>query len=310
MTSVRNATMDDIRAIVRLFTDQVQTWQRIRPDNQAETVEYDALTLYERWGHGVTMGAEAWMSIETGALLMSYLLSNPCVALVAVDEQQTVIGYLEAYFGDEPTHGKHLHIYHLVGVSVDVEQCLIAHLHEKQRGVRLTMTRSGYDREGAKKLKAFGFAPSSRTEQYTLVAQTGRGFYQVTYQPDAPFTKIANWAMPIGRVQSASTHWHLLWRNIWRAVVDRENKLNHHLFFSVSGHDAFVLIKTQLYAQRTADVYCWSAKPLTAPLLVAIRDWAYREGYRTLVLTVSPETAKLLPNDAEMTPYKFDVYSG
>ncbi len=309
MISVRDATMDDIRAIVRLFTDQVQTWQRIR-DNQAETVDYDALTLYERWEHGVTMGAEAWMSIETGALLMSYLLSNPCVALVATDETGQLIGYLEAYFGDEPTYGKHGHIYHLVGLSTDVEQCLIAHLHEKQRGLRLTMTRSSYDRDGAEKLKSLGFAPIGRAEQYTLVAQTGRGFYQVTSQPDAPFAKIAHWLMPVGRVHSASTHWHLLWRNIWRSVVERENHPDHHLFFSVSGHDAYVLIKTQRYAQRTADVYCWSAKPLTPPLLVAIRDWTYREGYRTLVFTVSPETAKALPADAEMTPYKFDIYAG
>lgn len=310
MTRVRNATMDDIRHIVRLFTDQIQTWQRINPDNQAETVDYQALNLYERWGHGVTMGAEAWMSIETGALLLSYLLTNGCVALVATDNDGLVIGYLEAYFGDEPHYAKHWHIYHLVGASADVEQALIAHLKQEQRGVRLTMTRSAYDRDGGEKLKALGFSSYSRTEQYTLVAQTGRGFYQVTPKPEATFAKIANWMMPVGRVQSAATHWHLLWSNIWRAVIGQADRLNHYLFFSVSGHDAYVLIKTQPYAQRTADVYCWSAKPLTTPLLVAIRDWAYREGYRTLVFTVSPETAKLLPHDAEMTPYKFDIYSG
>jgi hypothetical protein len=309
MTHIRSATMDDIRDIVRLFTDQVQTWQRITANHSAQTVDYDALTLYERWQHGVTMGAEAWMSIETGALLLSYLLSNAGVALVATDDTGRLIGYLEAYLGNEPAYGKHLHIYHLIASDVAVEQALIDHLRNERRGMRLTMTRSGYDREGAEKLKGFGFTLNGRAEQYTLVAQTGRGFYQVTDQPNAPFAKINNWMMPVGRVQSASTHWHLLWSNIWRAV-DTDQALNHHLFFSVSGHDAFVFIKTHVLAQRSADVYCWSAKPLTTQLLVAIRDWAYQKGYRTLVFTVSPDTAKTLPNDAESTPYKFDIYTG
>ena len=57
------------------------------------------------------------------------------------------------------------------------------------------------------------------------------------------------------------------------------------------------------YDPRSADLYSWSPKPISTQLLSAIRDWAHREGYRSLWLMVTEDTAKTLGPDAEPDPY-------
>ena len=68
---VRQATIDDTRKIVGLNTANVPLWQRLDAAGQVENLPYEALTIYERWLHG-----GAWMSLETGAIWLSHLLSG------------------------------------------------------------------------------------------------------------------------------------------------------------------------------------------------------------------------------------------
>ena len=44
-------------------------------------------------------------------------------------------------------------------------------------------------------------------------------------------------------------------------------------------------------------------------MLTALRDWTHREGYRTLVMFVSEETAKTLGPEAEADGYYQDVFA-
>jgi hypothetical protein len=305
--NVRSATMDDVQQIVTLFCRRVDAWQRIGADGRAEAVDYGELTLYERWLHGTPTLAGAWMSVETGALLLSYLILQGGIGLVAEDDG-AIIGYLEAYLGDEPPHGKHAHILHLLADNDAVRLALLDGLKQASKR-RIMVTLSSYDQAGHAFYGSAGLGYVSSVEQYTLIAQSGRGFYQATEHLNPNVQQIQSWPMPIGRIQSAVTHWHLLWPGIWDAIAPIRAHRVHRLQISASGHDAFVGIRQDLFQDRTAEVSCWSAKPLTSQLLVAIRDWTYREGYRTLILTVSPETAKVLTAEAETTPYKFDIYA-
>ena len=84
---VRQARLDDTRAIVRLFKSRIPKWQRLNPQGQVEDLPYEDLTIYERWLHG-----GAWMTLETGVLWLSHLLSGHGLAHV-VEVDQKIVAY-------------------------------------------------------------------------------------------------------------------------------------------------------------------------------------------------------------------------
>ena len=63
---IRQATLDDTRAISKLFCAGIERWQRMDAQGRVEDLSYEQLTIYERWLHG-----GAWLSIETAALSAS-----------------------------------------------------------------------------------------------------------------------------------------------------------------------------------------------------------------------------------------------
>jgi hypothetical protein len=93
MVEVRLANLDDTRAISALFRARISVWQRLDARGRVETVDYDSLTLYQRWLHG-----GAWMSLETGAVFLNHLLLGAGIPLVAVNDG-AVAAYAEVYHG-------------------------------------------------------------------------------------------------------------------------------------------------------------------------------------------------------------------
>ena len=75
------------------------------------------------------------------------------------------------------------------------------------------------------------------------------------------------------------------------------------------GMKSFVFVQQQLYIPRAAEVFCWSPRGLSAQLLTALRDWAHRQNYRTLIFAVAPETAKILTAEAESDGYTHQTYA-
>ncbi|MDQ7035939.1 MAG: hypothetical protein Q9P01_14230 [Anaerolineae bacterium] len=68
---IRRAILDDTQTISKLFRSRIDRWQRMDSQQRVEDLAYDDLSIYERWLHG-----GAWMSIETGAIWLSHLLSG------------------------------------------------------------------------------------------------------------------------------------------------------------------------------------------------------------------------------------------
>jgi hypothetical protein len=64
-----------------------------------------------------------------------------------------------------------------------------------------------------------------------------------------------------------------------------------------------------LYNPRSLNLNLWSPKPVTGGQLTAIRDWAYRQGYRTLNFCVPPSTVQTLKLDVETIPFKQVIYA-
>ncbi len=98
---IRKASLDDVKGIVEVYCSSINKWVKRIGDKEVE-VEYEDLSVVERWSYG-----GPWMSIETCAVHLNYLLTwgqYPLVALI----NGKVVGELELYLGYEKgLLGKH-----------------------------------------------------------------------------------------------------------------------------------------------------------------------------------------------------------
>lgn len=302
----RRATLDDAQAISRLFRSRIARWQRMDAQRNVLDLPYEQLTIYERWLHG-----GAWMSIETGAIWLSHLLRGAGVPYVL--EQQGVVGYAELYPGDEPPpFGKHLHIGELVtgnDAPPSLRETLLQHLLEEARDAeRITASSTAYDQEALDFYHRYALDELARVQSMTLPVHSGSaGFYKVAPHSDHNAAQITGWQMPLGRTQSARQHWETLWPAHWSAIPEITAQHTDRLHFSAAGQNAFVCVQQHLYIPRNAQVTCWTPKTLSSQLLGAIRDWAYKQGYRSLTLVVDDKVRAMLGSDAEANPQQYVI---
>ncbi len=299
---VRQATIDDTQKIVDLFTARVTIWQRLNALGQVENLPYADLTIYERWLHG-----GAWMSLETGAIWLSHLLSGNGLAYV-VDDHGRILAYAEAFYNRELTPlGTHLHVADLQVAEgcADETHLLLADaiLVDARAPGRLSVDYPAYDQDlSTYYRKYFGTAEESRLTRYALHAQIGQSFYKSQDFDKIDASLIDGWALAVGRWTSPRALWESEWIEHWRGIPQIIERKKHRHYVNASGHEAFVCFHQQLYNERNAEVYCWSPRNLSTQLLVAIRDMGHRHGFRVLTLALPDFSAKLLPPDTTADP--------
>lgn len=302
---VRLATLDDTQAISELFRASIAVWQRLDAHGRVEDVRHEELTIYQRWLHG-----GAWMSVETAAIQLGQLLGGAGLPLVA-EVDGRVAGYAEAYHSVEPPpFGDHLHLANLVAhpnfSSGRIEQALLGGLFEQAAAMKartVTVSRVGEAPGEAGFHGHYELRTLCHIGRLSLPARTGQIFYRATEHRNADPTQIHGWYMPVGRLTSARQEWEHLWPRTWEVISEIRAQRTHRLHFTAAGQEAFVCCRQQLYDPRSADISCWSPKPLTNQLVSAIRDWGHREGYRTLVWVVADDTVKVLGQEAEPGGY-------
>ena len=307
MTTVRLATLADTAAIVDIHTSHKTQWEQVDSMGQLVSARYEALTLYERWQQG-----GPWMSIETCAVHLNRLLAGSGVPLVAEDENGQVLAEAEVYESFEPApYGHHLHI----GV-------IITHADHLRRGLGAALMK--YIVEMARLMKCERIAVSHNEARHFFAAQnfrhthTGRGvriatqqgraFYQGVDLVDRNPDQIKGWYMPFGRYQSSRQEWDNLFPQDWAAgLPDLLNILVMHVKLTVTNQNAILFMRE---ADQPGEVYlaCWSARPLSNPLLTAIRDRAFRDGFHTIISYVMDTDLPSLGNDAQQTNYSQDLY--
>lgn len=301
----RQATLDDAAGISRLLRRRIERWQRVDAQGRVEDLPYEALTIYERWLHG-----GAWMSVETAALWLSHLLRGGGLLPLVVLDGPDIVGYAELFTNDEANPiGEHLHLGRVVLQDAALHDDVLQHALERARDCgKLTVSVSKHDTERIKFYERYAFQVLQTVQEMLVTAQGASvGFYKVSEHDAAAVDQIASWYMPIGRVGSAREQWETRWPQLWRAVPEITAQTTTRLRFSAAGLDALVCIQKALYAPRSARVYCWTSKPITGQLIAAIRDWTYKQGYRTLQVCVEPSLQKLLGNDVEQTPQEHVV---
>jgi len=89
---VRKAKLDDVEGIVNVYCSSVRKWYKIADGKE---VEYKDLNIIERWSFG-----GPWMSIETCAIHLNYMLMNHQYPLIAVFNNN-IVGELELFIGEE-----------------------------------------------------------------------------------------------------------------------------------------------------------------------------------------------------------------
>jgi hypothetical protein len=308
---VRIARLDDSVSITALFQAGIPIWQRLNAAGQVEDVSYGVLSIYERWLYG-----GPWMSVETTALHLSHLLTGGGIPFIA-ERAGVAVGYVEAYRGWEgEPFGDHLHLsqLHLHPQETDtyVAEALIHSVKEAARLERLqrvTASCAANDSSTQTLYSAQGFAHLQTVKRYSIPARSGQGFYRVTEHLDANPQQIKGWNMSVGRVESARQHWEMYWPRTFQSIPEIRERKQNRLHISASGQEAFIFAQQQLYVPRSVELLIWSPKVASAQLLTALRDWSYRENYRTLVMIAPQEIAALMGPEAEADGYAVSVFA-
>ncbi len=304
---VRQATLDDTRQIVQLFLAGIDRWQRLDANGRVEDLPYDALTIYERWLHG-----GAWMTLETGAIWLSHLVSGNGFAYVVEDDGR-ILAYAEAFLNRELTPmNSHLHLAQMLvdeSCGNDVHQQLAdAITKDARRPGRLSVTYPEYDTAQATYYRTyFGTNETFRLRRQLLSAQVGQSFYKSQDYDKISASLIDGWAMAVGRLDSPRASWEATWCEHWNGIPQIIERSKNRQYVNASGHEALVCFHQQLYNTRNAAVYCWSPRNLSTQLLVAIRDMGHRLGFRTLVLDLPDFSVDLLPEETSAESHQHVV---
>jgi GNAT superfamily N-acetyltransferase len=308
--TVRLATLEDTTAITNVHKSHQMEWKRFDVAGQPVAALYEEMTLHERWQQ-----AGPWVSVETCAVHLNRLLGGSGFPLVAEIDGE-VLATAEVYEGFEPPpFGHHLNLAVLIAHADHLRQGLgtalvnyIAEMARLMKCERVTLSQP----ENHAFCARLGFRHTRSGSRVRLPTQAGRVFYQATNLTDHDPEQVKGWYMPLGRYQSARQEWEKLFPQSWAAgIPEMLNAVTAHLKLSVTGQNALLFLREtdQPGSQPgEVDMACWSARPLSNPLLTAIRDRAHRDGYHTIITYVMDAEVPLLGSDAQPTGYTQDLY--
>lgn len=307
---VRPARLDDTAAISELLRSRIERWQRFTEVGAVEDCRYGDLRIAERWLHG-----GAWMSVETAAIHLSHLLTGAGLAIVA-ERNGRVVGYLEAFrsYEQEP-HGEHWGISYFMGRAdqanaSNTERALLDYLRDyaqREHPARILIT--GIHPVADHWYEENGFEHIARAQRFRMTTQGGRVFFRASAHPNEDPAQIEGWEMAIGRVSSARCQWERDWRQLWDALVEQGDRRIDRFRLSLAGQEALVCARQGAYHRQSVDIALWSIKPLSVQLMIALREWAYRQRYREIQLLIDEKYVTLMDDSAEADGYHLDTYA-
>ncbi len=307
---IRQARLDDAIAISALLRTRIERWQRFTEAGAVEDCQYKDLSIAERWLHG-----GAWMSVETAAIHLSQLLTRASIPLVA-EEKRRIVGYLEAHHSkEEEPFGDHWGISYLLGpegnTTRQTEKSLLEYLQEymlREGPERILIM--GIPQADDEWLRTSGFSRTARLLRFRLGAQQGHVFFRANPHTDEDAAQIVDWYISIGRICNARYTWEREWQQLWDKLLGHEEGLRVDRFrLTLPGQEALVCARQLAYHRQCVKIALWSRKPLSVQLIIALREWAYRQKYRELELLVNETDVPILGENAEADGFSLDIYA-
>jgi GNAT superfamily N-acetyltransferase len=304
--TVRQATLADAMSITAVRNANVETWTRCNIDGDDIPTEYDDLTLFERWLNG-----GPWASVEMCAVHLANLLrGGDGIPLVAEVEGQ-VGAEAEVFIGREPQpFGHHINLSQLMvhpdydGIGLgSALLTYVQQIGEALRCKRLTAANAG---DNAPLFEHHQYQRAHIGQRMLVTSQEGRVFYKASELFSFDPHQIDGWHMPLGRYQNARQEWDRMPPGFWNSVPEIVEPESARLHVTVTGQEAYALMQQDRFDPERVHVYLWYKRPINALLIMALRDWAARHNYTTLVLFVWDYVIPML--EVDVTPDGYTQY--
>ncbi|NLX11814.1 MAG: GNAT family N-acetyltransferase [Chloroflexi bacterium] len=306
--TVRQANLSDASSITALNNRLIARWVRYGIDNEELPTGYDDLTLFERWLQG-----GPWSSIEMCAVHIASLLRGTDGIPLVAEVEGEVGAEAEIFIGQEPEpFGHHINVSRLAVhpelADIGLGSALLTYILQIAAAIRCRRVTVADASDDAALYEHHRFHRAHSGQRLAISAQEGRVFYRATeltsFQPEL----IKGWHMPLGRYQNARQEWERIVPGFWNSVPEIVEPEAARLSLTITGQEAYALMQADRYDPSRVHVYLWSKRPINHLLVMALRDWAARQGYETLVAFAWDYVIPLLEVDAAPDGYNQVLY--
>lgn len=295
---VRQASLSDTYVITDIHCSNVEggVFTRQNADGTRTPIPYEKLSLFERY-----MNGGPWMSVETCAVWLAYLLRYGDEIPLVAEVEGLVVGELEVSISHEPApYGNHLHITTLQvhAEAPDREaiaDALIGYVKQMASVMRFQQVTVATPSE---LFAAHDFKPIVTRRRIIIPAKEGRVVYKATHLADSNPAQIKGWHMPFGRYHNARHEWQHVWPGFWNSVPELVEPETHRYRMELAGQVGICLFKQDRYIPDRAEVYLWSERPLSSHMVSAVRDRAARQNYKELSIFVDDATRSMIESEA------------
>jgi len=281
---IRLATLDDAKDIVEVYCSSIDKWVK-KVGNKELVVSYEELSVAERFAHG-----GPWMSIETLAPHLNYMLINGQYPLVA-EVNGKVVGELELYIGKEPSPlGK--------TAFIDV---LEVHKDYRGRGIGKALVNKAIEIAEGSGCDTISVWPSKEAIGFYEKCGLTRRAFNIVYlkvnltklrntyvdywidEYPAKYSLIEDMVFISPRIESSFTAWI---KSTWGYSI--EERILRSVEGYVRGLDTVFLIESLWGLQDVARVFLWvRSETLIKDSLNYVLNLAKRKGFNSAILYVS-----------------------
>lgn len=307
--TVRQAILADAAAISALHNATISEWTRRLPDGSSAPAAPEELSLFERWLVG-----GPWTSVEMCAVHIANLLRVADGIPIVAEIDGQVGAEAELFIWREPEpFGHHINIskltVHPAWAGENLAGALVSYIHNIAQAIRARRITVADAEADAAFYEAQHFARAHTGQRHLIATQTGRVFYQAAELKNFDPAQIANWHMPLGRLQSARQEWDRMAPDFWNSVPEIVEVESARLHLTVTGQEAFALMQQDREIRDRVHAFVWTRRPINSLLLMALRDWAAQHDYREIAAFVWDYVLPQLEVDTARDPYTQVLYS-
>lgn len=284
---IKLAVLDDVKGIVDVYCSSIVRWVK-RIDGKEIIVRYEDLSIVERWVHG-----GPWMSVETCAIHLNYLLTWDQYPLIALINNR-VVGELELYIGyEEGLLGNH--------GFIDV---LEVHRDFRRRGIGRELVKKAIEVSSERECETIAVWPNPeaidfykkcdisdiafRVKHVRLDLSNAKSLDPRQFKTDEfpkNYDSLKNWVFVTPRIETSFVAWI---KSQWDYAVE-ENIVEY--FEALLPEYGVALILESLWLNRSeASLYLWVKDSDFIPQAIEIAmSIAKHKGFNTLKLLVSEE---------------------